>query len=51
MAGPAPLKNEMMYSLEGYLDTTAAAETQTTAKVGPIAELSASLTISVDTVA
>ena len=41
----------MMDSLEGYLDNISAAATQTAAKGGPIAELVASLVISVDTVA
>ena len=49
-AGPAPLKNQMMDSLEGYLDNIAAAATQTVAKGGPLSELAASLIISVDTV-
>ena len=50
-AGPAPLKNQTLYSLEGYLDNIAAAATQTVAKGEPLAELAASLAISVDTVA
>ena len=50
-AGPAPLTNQMMELLEGYLDHIAAAATQTAAKGGPLAELAASLAISVDTVA
>ena len=41
----------MMDLLEGYLDNIAAAATQTVANGGPIAELGASLAISVDTVA
>ena len=40
----------MMDLLEGYLDNTAAASTQTAANGGPLAELAASLAISVDTV-
>ena len=40
----------MMESLEGYLDNIAAAATQTAANGGPLAELAASLAISVDTV-
>ena len=49
-AGPAPLTNQMLDSLKGYLDNVAAAETQTVTKEGPLAELAASLTISFDTV-
>ena len=41
----------MMDSLEGYLDNIAAADTQTAANGVPLAELAASLAISVDTVA
>ena len=40
----------MMDSLEGYLDNIATAATQTAANGGPLAELAASLAISVDTV-
>ena len=40
-----------MDSLEGYLDNIPAAATQTSANGGPLAELAASLDISVDTVA
>ena len=40
-----------MDSLEGYLDNIAAAATQTAANGGLLAELAASLEISVDTVA
>ena len=40
----------MVYSLEGYLDHIDTVDTQTAAKGGPIAELAASLEISVDTV-
>ena len=49
--GPVPFKNQMMDSLEGYLDNIAAASTQNAAKGGQLAELAASLAISVDTVA
>ena len=41
----------MMDSLEGYLDIIAAAATQTSADGGLLAELAASLAISVNTVA
>ena len=41
----------MLDSLEGYLDNIAAADTQTASNGGPLAELAASLAISVDTVA
>ena len=41
----------MLDSLESYLDNIAATATQTVAKGGPLAELSASLAISIDTVA
>ena len=41
----------MLDSLKGYLDNISAAATQAVAKGGPLAELSASLVISVDTVA
>ena len=51
IVGPAPLKNQIMDLLEGYLDNIAAAATQTAANRGPLAELAASLEISVDTVA
>ena len=47
----APLPNQMLDSLKGYLDNIAAAPTQMIAKGGPHAELAASLAISVDTVA
>ena len=50
-SGPAPMTNNIMESLEGYLDNIAVAATKTVAKGGPLAELSASLAISVDTVA
>ena len=35
-AGPAPLTNKILDSLEGYLDNIAAAATQTVAKGGPL---------------
>ena len=49
-AGPAPLTNQMTNLLEGYLDNIAAEDAQTFAKGGPLAELAASLAISVYTV-
>ena len=49
-AGPVPLTNQMLDSLKGYLDNISAEETQNIAKGGPLAELAASLTISVETV-
>ena len=49
--GPAPLTNHMMDLLEGYLENISEVETKTVAKGGPIAELAASLEVSVDTVA
>ena len=49
--GTAPLTNQVLDSLEGYLDNIAAAATQTVAKGGSLAEVAASLAISVDTVA
>ena len=45
------MANQILDSLEGYLDNTAAAATQTAATGGPLAELAASLSISIDTVA
>ena len=48
--GPSLLTNKMMDSPEGYLDNIAAAATQIFAKGGPLAEVAASLAISVDTV-
>ena len=48
-AGPAPLTNQMLDSQEGYLENIATSATQTVAKGGPLAELAASLAISVDT--
>ena len=44
------LPNHTPDSLEVYLDNISAAATQAVAKVGPLAELSASLSISIDTV-
>ena len=49
--GPALLTNQMLESIEVYLYNIAMAATQTVAKVEPLAELAASLAISVDTVA
>ena len=49
-AGPDLLTNHLLESLKGYLDNISASETQTVAKGVPLAELSASLAISVDTV-
>ena len=48
---PAPLPNQMLDSIEGYLDNIAAAATQAVANGGPLAELSARLSISVETMA
>ena len=48
---PEPLTNQMLDSLEGYLDNIAVAATQALIKGGPLAELSACLAISIDTVA
>ena len=50
-AGTSPLTNKIMDLLEGYLDNIAAVATQTVAKGIQLAELAASLEISVDTVA
>ena len=50
-SGPAPLTNNIMESLEGYLDNIAVAVAQTVAKGGPLAELAASLAVSVGIVA
>ena len=49
-AGPAPPTNQLMDSLEVYLDNIAAADMQMAENRGPLAELAASLDISVDTV-
>ena len=51
MEGTPQLTNQMMDSLEGFFDNIAAAATQTAANGGPLAELAASLAISVATVA
>ena len=48
--GTPQLTNQMLELLEGYLDNIAAAATQTAANGGPLAELAASLAISVNTV-
>ena len=45
------MSHQMMDSLEGYLDNIAAAATQTAANGGPLAELAASLAVSVGTFA
>ena len=45
------MSNQMLDSLEGYLDNIAAAATKTAANGGPLVKLAASLAISVDTVA
>ena len=50
-AVPAPLQNQILDSLEGYLDNITAAVTQAVAKGGPLLELSAILSISIDKVA
>ena len=50
-AVPSPITNQMLDSLEGYLNNIAASATQSVAKGGPLAELSASLAISIDTLA
>ena len=49
--GTPQLTNQMLDSLEGYLDNIEAAAMQTAANGGPLAELAASLEISFDTVA
>ena len=49
--GTAPMTIQMMDSLEGHLDNIDAVATQNVAKGGPLAELAASLAISVNTVA
>ena len=46
----AQLTHHMMDSLEGYFNNIAAAATQTADQGVPLAELGASLTVSVDTV-
>ena len=45
------MSHQMLDSLEGYPNKFAAAATQTAATGGPLAELAASLAVSVDTVA
>ena len=45
------MSNQMLDSFEGYLENIAAAATKTTANGGPMAELAASLAVSVYTVA
>ena len=50
LSAPPPLSNQMLDSLEGYLNNIAAAETLEVANGGPIAELSASLAVLVDIV-
>ena len=47
----AQLNHQMMDLLEGYLNNIAAAATQTVDPSGPLAELAASLAVSVDNVA
>ena len=49
--GGPQMSHHMLDSLEGYLDNIAAAATQTASTGGPLAELAASLAVSVDTVA
>ena len=50
-SNPPTMSHQMLDSLEGYLDNIAAASTQTAATGTPLAELAASLAVSVDTVA
>ena len=50
-AGPAPLSNQILDSLEGYLDKISAAATQAVANGVTLKKLLGSLAISVDTVA
>ena len=45
------ISHKMLYSLEGYLDNIAAAATQTAETHTPLAELAASLAVSVDMLA
>ena len=47
----AQLTHQMMDLLEGYLNNIAAAATQTADPGGPLAELAASIAVSLDTVA
>ena len=46
----APLSNQMMDLIEGYLNNISAATTQAVANGGPLAEFSTILAVSVDTV-
>ena len=50
-SNPPTMSHQMLDSLEGYLDNIAAAATQTAATRTPLAELAASLAVSVDIVA
>ena len=50
-AVPSPLTNQRLDSLEGYLNNIDASAKQSVAKGGPLAELSASLAISIEKVA
>ena len=45
------MSNQMLYSLEGYIDNITVAAMQTAANGVPLMELAASLTVFVDTVA
>ena len=45
------MSKQMLDSLEGYLDNIALSAAQTATNGGPLAELAASLAVSVDTVA
>ena len=46
----APLTNQILDSLKGYLNNIYTAATQAVTKGGPLVELSANLAISIDTV-
>ena len=50
-AVPDPMQNQMLDSIEGYLDNIAVAATQAAAKGGPLVELSVILAISIYKVA
>ena len=50
-SNPPTMSHQMLDLLEGYLDNIAVAATQTAATGTPLAELEASLAVSVDTVA
>ena len=50
-SNPPTMSHQMLDSLEGYLDNIAASATQPAAMGTPLAELAASLAVSVDTVA